>query len=658
MTVAAAPPDHRLEEARAIRIEDEAARRGIKLRGVNERSGPCPACGGEDRFSINIKKQLWNCRGCQTGGDVIALVRHLDGVGFEDALETLAGRPAAKRLDAKPVQPSAKRIVVARFDYHDAHGAVVYQVERVEYQNPDSSYVPGKDGKRKKDFPQRRPDPDRPGEWIYNLGDTRRVLYRLPELVEALAYGRTVALVEGEAKADLLWSWNVPATCSPMGAKNWRGDLYAATLRGADIVVMPDNDPDGLVYLDTVAVSLIEVRASVRVLDLPGLPPKGDIIDWANAGGTAEQLHALIENNARPWAPTERERVNAEAAKAETFLIKASEIKPEPIAWLWKYWLARGKLHIIAGAPGSGKTTIYLSFGAIISSGATWPDGTRAKVGNVLIWTSEDGHADTIIPRLTRMGADLDRIFIVRSQREANGKTRAFNPSTDMESLREKAATISGGVDFVFLDPVVSAVPVTRNSDKNAETRAGLTPFVEFIETLNAAGGGVTHVSKGTAGKDPLERVTGTLAYGAVPRIVLLTSVNKAEGDGEPERIMVRVKNNIGPCDGGFGFHIDTATLLERPDIEATRVVWELPLDGTALELMNAAEGETVKVSKLDEAKRFLREALAKGARPVKELQTEAETQNISWRTIKRASEDGEIGKRKDGFAGWFWWLS
>jgi putative DNA primase/helicase len=190
---------------------------------VNERSGPCPACGGEDRFSINIKKQLWNCRGCQTGGDVIALVRHLDGVGFEDALKTLAGRPAAKRPYAKPVQPSAKRIVVARFDYHDAHGAIVYQVERVEYQNPDSSYVPGKDGKRKKDFRQRRPDPDRPGEWIYNLGDTRRVLYRLPELVEALAYGRTVAIVEGEAKADLLWSWNVPATCSPMGAEELAG---------------------------------------------------------------------------------------------------------------------------------------------------------------------------------------------------------------------------------------------------------------------------------------------------------------------------------------------------------------------------------------------------------------------------------------------------
>ncbi len=383
--------------------------------------------------------------------------------------------------------------------------------------------------------------------------------------------------------------------------------------------------------------------------------------------GMARKNLDLIEHEARAWAPSERESVNAEsadraagtkAAKAETFLIKASEIKPEPISWLWKYWLARGKLHIIAGAPGTGKTTIYLAFAAIISSGATWPDGTRAKVGNVLIWTSEDGHADTIIPRLTRMGADLSRVFIIHGHRDSKGKQRPFNPATDMESLREKAATISGGVDFVFLDPVVSAVPTTRNSDKNAETRAGLAPFVEFIETLNAAGGGVTHVSKGTSGKDPLERVTGTLAYGAVPRIVLLAAENKATGDNEPERIMIRAKNNIGPKDGGFGYHIDTAPLLERPDVEATRIVWELPLDGTALELMNAAEGETVKVSKLDEAKRFLRAAVAKGERPMTEIKKEAAAQNISWGTLERASKEGDVIKRKDGFGGWLWGLS
>jgi CHC2 zinc finger len=299
--------------ARSIRLESEIARRGIKLApGVAERCGPCPVCGGTDRFSINLKKQVWNCRGCSRGGDVIALVQHIDGSDFIGAVERLAGTapPAvAKRIETKL---APKKIIVESFDYRDENGDLLFQVQRVEYQNPDGSYVFGKDGKRKKSFPQRRPDPDRPGEWINNTKGVRQVLYRLPELGEALAHGRTVVLVEGEAKADLLWRRNIPATCSPMGAKNWRADLYAATLRGADIVVMPDNDPDGRLYLDTVAYSLKEVGARVRILDLPGLGPKGDVINWEAAGGTVEQLHALIDSDARPWAPSERESVNAE----------------------------------------------------------------------------------------------------------------------------------------------------------------------------------------------------------------------------------------------------------------------------------------------------------------------------------------------------------
>lgn len=657
---AAAAPDHQLEEARAVRIEDEAARRGIKLRGGNERSGPCPACGGDDRFAINVKKQLWNCRGCQHGGDVIALVRHLDGVGFEDAVATLAGRPPAKRLDAKPARPSAKRIVVARFDYRDAHGAVVYQVERVEYQNSDGSYVLGKDGKRKKDFPQRRPDPDRPGEWIYNLGDTRLVLYRLPELIEALAYGRTVVLVEGEAKANLLWSWNIPATCSPMGAKNWRGDLYAATLRGADIVVLPDNDPDGLVYLDAVAVSLTEVDASVRVLDLP-VGPKGDVIDWERAGGTREQLDALIDNDARPWAPSERESVNAGPVSAlptaEIITRRANEIALKAIAWHWKYWLARGKLHIIAGVPETGKTTIALYFAAALSSGGEWPDGTKAPAGDVLIWTSEDDPEDTLIPRLTRMGADLSRIHFIEQARPPGGIIRPFNPATDLPALEAKTAAI-GNVALLILDPVVAAVPMSRNSHNNAEARNGMQPVVDYARSTGAAVIGIGHLTKGTAGKDPLERINGSGAFGALPRLVMGVAKNEADaGEDKPERIMVRVKSNIGPSGGGFGYHIDTAPLLEQPDIEATRIVWELPLEGSARELLNDAEGlddEDDKTSKVAEAMVFLKTTLEKGERLQREIMAEAKSAGIAEKTLRRAAK-ATTGKRQAAL-GWYWW--
>ena len=82
--------DH-IARARDVRLEDELARRGVKLRGAIERCGPCPSCGGVDRFAINTRNQIWNCRGCGRGGDVLALVQHIDGVSFAGAVETLSG---------------------------------------------------------------------------------------------------------------------------------------------------------------------------------------------------------------------------------------------------------------------------------------------------------------------------------------------------------------------------------------------------------------------------------------------------------------------------------------------------------------------------------------------------------------------------------------
>jgi hypothetical protein len=82
--------DARVLQARGLPIESEIARRGINLRGRVDRCGPCPLCGGHDRFSINTKKQVWNCRGCCVGGDIIALIQHLDGCDFQAAVRTLA----------------------------------------------------------------------------------------------------------------------------------------------------------------------------------------------------------------------------------------------------------------------------------------------------------------------------------------------------------------------------------------------------------------------------------------------------------------------------------------------------------------------------------------------------------------------------------------
>ena len=135
-------PAEIIERARSVPIELVINQRGIKLSGKIEKCGPCPKCGGEDRFSINTKKNLWNCRQCGVGGDVIALVEHLDSVDFIGACTTLTGEPAPKangRGNASKV--TAKKIVTAMFEYCDGKGNIVYVIERVEHQNADGTFV-------------------------------------------------------------------------------------------------------------------------------------------------------------------------------------------------------------------------------------------------------------------------------------------------------------------------------------------------------------------------------------------------------------------------------------------------------------------------------------------------------------------------------------
>jgi putative DNA primase/helicase len=107
-------PAEAIDRARSVQLEDELSRRGVRLRGQIERTGPCPVCGGVDRFAVNTKKQVFNCRGCGVGGDIIALIRHLDGVDFAAAVEILAGDRA--RTQAKPPPQTTRQIEAENYE--------------------------------------------------------------------------------------------------------------------------------------------------------------------------------------------------------------------------------------------------------------------------------------------------------------------------------------------------------------------------------------------------------------------------------------------------------------------------------------------------------------------------------------------------------------
>lgn len=186
-------------------------------------------------------------------------------------------------LKLKDLQPNAS-IIDKTYDYRDEEGTLLYQSVR---------FFPKK-------FLQRKPKPE--GGWDYSVKDVRKVLYRLPELLESKKAKRVI-VVEGEKDVERLRDAGFTATCNVGGAGKWC-EAYSESLRGRHVVLIPDNDPAGEDHIATVALSLQGVAASVRIVRLPGLPEKGDLSDWFAAGGTAKKLAELIsQGNPPPPAP-------------------------------------------------------------------------------------------------------------------------------------------------------------------------------------------------------------------------------------------------------------------------------------------------------------------------------------------------------------------
>jgi Protein of unknown function (DUF3631)/CHC2 zinc finger len=303
------------QKARNVPIYAVARRH--KLKGLQAQAseviGPCPKCGGKDRFAFNTKKKVFNCRGCKAAGDTIALEMLVGGTDFNTAVERLTGEPPPKP-NGKDRGTAPKKVTAATFEYCDESGAVAYVVDRIEYRKADGTFILTKDGKRKKTFSQRRPDPNRPGEWLWDVEGVTKVPYNLPALIEAVAMERIVYVVEGEAKVDALAGIGVVGTCCAGGAGKWEAG-FSGHLRNASVVLVPDNDEPGFKHIREVGGSLASIAARARVLFLPGLGPKGDIKDWLAAGGTREQLDALVEA-APDWVPPPEEAPANDESKA------------------------------------------------------------------------------------------------------------------------------------------------------------------------------------------------------------------------------------------------------------------------------------------------------------------------------------------------------
>ena len=239
-------------------------------------------CAGHDDRNASLS--------ISTGADGRILLKCHAGCSVESIVAAL-GLKLGDLFPPRVVTGNHKPRLVAAYDYHDETGKLLFQCVRFE----------------PKDFRQRRPDPAKPGAWIWNLKETRRVLYRLREVQAALAAGRTVFVVEGEKDCDVLVNHGFAATCNPLGAGKWLPE-HTETLRdAARVVVIADKDTPGRNHAQAVAGALRGVVKSVKLTELPdcGEKPVKDATDWFAAGGTPELLRELVKTAPEFTPPSE-----------------------------------------------------------------------------------------------------------------------------------------------------------------------------------------------------------------------------------------------------------------------------------------------------------------------------------------------------------------
>ncbi|MGY2052944.1 AAA family ATPase [Methylobacterium sp. JK268] len=302
--------------------------------------------GSHGSVSVDLQKGTFFDHEATEGGGVLKLIETRLGLKNGGAVEWMRDHgidmPDRASLSSPAAVPQRSRIV-ATYDYQDETGALGFQVVRMEPKTFRQRRRPG---------PGDDPSTIRDG-WVWSVKGVRLLPYRLPELAEAIALERVVFIVEGEKDVDALALRGIPATCNPMGAGKWADDLNEHFV-GADVVIVPDNDDAGAKHRDLVAGKLAGVAARVRSLDLPGLGPKGDISDWLDAGGSAEELYHLVETAAlRPGEAPFRSRYGA---------LWLDEIpgRVSTAPWIVKGLIPARGFGAFVGQPGCGKSFLAL----------------------------------------------------------------------------------------------------------------------------------------------------------------------------------------------------------------------------------------------------------------------------------------------------------
>lgn len=589
---------------------------------VNDRTQAQSLCVfHEDRhpsLSINLKNGLFNCFACNASGDVFSFYQKLKHVDFSEALKEIAAMQGITHAESR---------VVATFYYRDENNNVIYVKERIE---------PGRDG-RKKEF-RFKHEEEEGGAWVNGRGHDP-----VPHNLPALMSSQYAIITEGEAKDDLLTSWGLVATCLDSGAKSpWRDDYLKYFKDKEKITVLPDNDAPGQDYALKIAHALHGHVKEIKIVDLPGLAEKGDIIDWAKiAGNDKERLIEIIKGTPA-WTPGQSEKEECKAARTPV-VVELSTVQAETVQWLWQDYIPLGKVTLVDGDPGLGKSTFCLDIAARNSTGAPMPDGNPGMRGGTVLLTLEDGLADTVVPRLTAMGADLSRIVALQGVAYSDGTSR-FVTISDIDVIEEAVKRVSA--KLLIVDPLMGYLGSEVNSHRDQDVRQALGPLSRLADKLNLSVVVIRHLNK-SGGSQSIYRGGGSIGIIGAARCGYLIAKDPQD---ENKRVIACIKNNLAPMPPSLSFHIESVDTTSR-------IAWDGVSSHSADALLAIPVSEEER-SALDEAKDFLLEILAESSVDSKEIQKQAKAAGISERTLQRAKKILNVKSQKSDFKGvWVWSL-